>query len=106
MGTAETISLEILTLFAGPKVVSIFAAHIACCLAKYMSTQGGCCLIRARTMHTFGYCLLPRSKTPDFFPQNLFFMVVVDGGQLFSCWLTIGGPLFEKFLFQIFLFLY
>ena len=32
-----------------------------------------------------------------------FFMVVVDAGQLFSCWLTIGCPLFENFLFQIFL---
>ena len=39
MGNAEAKSLEILTLFAGPKVVSIFANHIACYLAKYMSTQ-------------------------------------------------------------------
>ena len=30
----------------------------------------GCCLIRARTVHTFGYCLLPRSRAPGFFPQN------------------------------------
>ena len=30
----------------------------------------GCCLIRARTVHTFGYCLLPRSRTPDFSLQN------------------------------------
>ena len=33
-------------------------------------TPGGCCLIRARTVHTFGYCLLPRFRAPDFFPQN------------------------------------
>ena len=35
-----------------------------------------------------------------------FFMVVVDAGQLFSCWLTIGCPVFEIFLFQIFLSFY
>ena len=28
------------------------------------------CAHRAHTVHTFGYCLLPRSRTPDFFPQN------------------------------------
>ena len=41
-----------------------------------------------------------------FFHKIGFFMVVVDAGQLFSCWLTIGCPLFEKFLFQIFLSFY
>ena len=33
-------------------------------------------------------------------------MVVVDAGQLFSCWLTIGCPLSENFLFQNFLSFY
>ena len=35
-----------------------------------------------------------------------FFMVVVDAEQLFSCWLTIGSPPFENFLFQSFLSFY
>ena len=35
-----------------------------------------------------------------------FFMVGLDAGQLFSCWLTIACPLFENFLFQIFLSFY
>ena len=67
----------------------------------------GCCLIRARTVHTFGYCLLPRFRTLDFFFHKIgIVVVVVDAGQLFICWLTIGCPPFENFLFQNFLSFY
>ena len=64
--------------------------------------------------HPLGVLLDPcahRVHYPD--PERLifiqkigFFMVVVDAGQLVSCWLTIGCPLFEKFLFQNFLSFY
>ena len=48
-------------------------------------------MIRSRTVHTFVYCLLSRSRMPEFFFHRIgFFMVVVDAGQLLSCWLTVG----------------
>ena len=36
-----------------------------------------------------------------FFHNIGFFMVVVDAGQLFSCWLTIACPLFENHLAEV-----
>ena len=59
------------------------------------------CVHRARTVLTFGYRLLPRSRTPGFFHEIGFFMVVVDARQLFSCCLTIGCPVFENFLLRV-----
>ena len=59
MGTTEAESLEILTLFPCSKVVSIFADHIACCLAKYMSTEvawyKGMCVCVYLRMHACVY---------------------------------------------------
>ena len=70
----------------------------------------GCCLIRAHTVRApcilLGIVYYPDPERLIFFHKIGFFMVVVDAGQLFSCWLTIGCPLFEKFLFQIFLSFY
>ena len=67
---------------------------------------GGCCLIRARTVHApcilLGIVYYPDPERLIFFHNNGFFMVVVDVGQLFSCRLTIACPLFEHFLFQNF----
>ena len=51
-----------------------------------------------------GIVYYPDPERLIFFHKIGFFMVVVDAGQLFSCWLTIGCPLFEKFLFQNFSF--
>ena len=49
------------------------------------------CVHCACTVHSFGYCLLPRSRVPEFFPHRIgFFMVVLDAGQPFSCWSTVG----------------
>ena len=67
----------------------------------------GCCLIRACTVRALcillGIVCYQDPERMIFSHKIGFFMVVVDAGQLFSCWLTIGCPLFENFLFQIFL---
>ena len=70
----------------------------------------GCRLIRVRTVRTpcvlLGIVYYLDLERLIFFHKIGFFMVVVDAGQLFSCWLTIGCPLFENFFFQIFLSFY
>ena len=53
-----------------------------------------------------GIVYYPDPERLIFFHKIGFFMVFVDAGQLFSWWLTIGCPLFEKFLFQNFLSFY
>ena len=53
-----------------------------------------------------GIVYYPDPERLIFFHKIGFFMVVVDAGQLFSCWLTIGCAPFENFLFQNFLSFY
>ena len=53
-----------------------------------------------------GIVYYPDPERLVFFHKIGFFMDVVDAGQLFSCWLTIGSPLFDNFLFQNFLSFY
>ena len=77
---------------------------------RYHLSLRGCCLIRAHNVRTpcilLGIVYYPDPERLIFFHNIGLFMVVVDVGQLFSCWLAIACPLFEHFLFQNFLSFY